>query len=116
MSFCPPCWPSKSSSHFDQGEKSVGLRDQPQATWFLISLLLYKASAREPENDISDTLAKPTLAEYAGEGAKGFLDVLESVAGLIPVPGVVAAVKVAKNIIQVCDVSLPILTASRSTS
>jgi len=53
------------------------------------------------------------LADYTGEGAKAFLDVLESVAGLIPVPGVVTAVKAAKNIIKACDVNLPILTASR---
>ena len=110
MSFCLPCWPSKSSPHFDEGEKSVSLHDQLKQAELLISL---KASAREPENDICGTLAKPTLAEYADEGAKGFLDVLESVADLIPVPGVATAVKVANKIIQACDVILPILTASR---
>ena len=115
-SFCPPCWPSKTSSHYDEGEKSASLHDQPKTAWLLIvliSLLLHQASARKPEKDIGDTLAKPTVAEYAGEGAKAFLDVLESVADLIPVPGVAASVKLAKNIMQACDVCLSILTASR---
>ena len=125
-SFCLPCWSSKSSSNYDEGDKPVSLHDQPETAWLLISLLLHQASARKPEKNINDTLAKPTVPEYAGEGAKVFLDVLESVAGpatnspgtgirprLIPVPGVAASAKVAKTIMQACDVSLSILTASR---
>ena len=113
MPFCLPCWSTKSSSNYDEGDKPVSLHDQPETAWLLISLLLHQASTRKPEKDINDTLAKPTVAEYAGEGAKVFLDVLESVADLIPVPGVAASVKVAKTIMQACDVSLSILIASR---
>ena len=54
------------------------------------------------------TLAKPNTAEYAGEVTKEFLDVLEAVADQIPLPGVSVAVKIAKNIMQACDVRVAI--------
>jgi len=51
-----------------------------------------------------DGLGKPTSGEYAGEAAKEFLKVLEAVAQEIPVPGVGAAVKIATNLIKMCEV------------
>ena len=75
--------------------------------WLLITPLLQAQTNKyvAPEKEWQNDLAKPSRTEYTGEGANEFLNALEAVAGLIPLPGVAAAVKIAKNIIQACDVS-----------
>ncbi|KAG6915471.1 hypothetical protein DXG01_011338 [Tephrocybe rancida] len=54
-------------------------------------------------------LPKPTGREYAGHAAKDFLSILEAVAQAVPVPGLVASVKLATKIIKACDESEAIL-------
>ncbi len=75
--------------------------------YLLNTLFLFKVPVKElvlsGKEQILD--AKPSTAEYAGEATKQFLDVLESVGDLIPVPGFPTAVKIAKSIMQACDVS-----------
>ncbi|KAF8074034.1 hypothetical protein FPV67DRAFT_1666763 [Lyophyllum atratum] len=58
----------------------------------------------KPAQDVND-LGKPTAGEYAGETAKEFLKILETVAQEIPVPGVGVAVKIATNLIKACEES-----------
>ncbi|KAF8879335.1 hypothetical protein CPB84DRAFT_1687980 [Gymnopilus junonius] len=48
-------------------------------------------------------LSKPTAAEYAGEAAKEFLEVLRQVANTIPLPGLGQAVALATKIIEACE-------------
>ncbi|KDR77583.1 hypothetical protein GALMADRAFT_408058 [Galerina marginata CBS 339.88] len=78
---------SKALTHFDDPEPTVVAKN-----------------SGSPVKD-GDNLANPTVAEYASEAAKEFLDALEAVADQIPVPGVAMAVKVAKGIMQACEES-----------
>ncbi|KAF9059219.1 hypothetical protein BDP27DRAFT_1431637 [Rhodocollybia butyracea] len=50
-----------------------------------------------------DGLGAPSKSEHARETGKTLLDVLEMVAEQIPVPGVAIAIKLAKNLIQMCE-------------
>ncbi|KAG6914059.1 hypothetical protein DXG01_002731 [Tephrocybe rancida] len=57
-------------------------------------------------NNLTTTVnevAKPTCGEYAGEAAKGFLSILETVAQAVPVPGLSIVVNLSLNIIKACE-------------
>ncbi|KAG6829800.1 hypothetical protein H0H87_010141 [Tephrocybe sp. NHM501043] len=71
--------------------------------------------ATEPDSDTGNEETKvgdiihPTSGEYAKQAAKEFLNVLETVAQAIPVPGLAMAVKIASNLMKTCEDSDAVL-------
>ncbi|KAG6856359.1 hypothetical protein H0H87_005346, partial [Tephrocybe sp. NHM501043] len=55
-----------------------------------------------PPLDIDD-IVHPTGAEYATHAAREFLNILEAIAQVIPIPGFGPAVKIAVSIMKACD-------------
>ncbi|KAF9059220.1 hypothetical protein BDP27DRAFT_1453431 [Rhodocollybia butyracea] len=86
---CFPCWPKgASSTHSSDDERPPGNVIKRQ---------------KHKLRDDNDDLGAPSKSEYTRETGKELLEVLEAVAENIPLPGVAIAVKLAKNLIQMCE-------------
>ncbi|KAG6871666.1 hypothetical protein C0995_001649 [Termitomyces sp. Mi166 len=58
-------------------------------------------------------ITRPTGFEYAGQATREFLNIVDNVAPIVPVPGFGAAVKIAINIIKACDESQAALESAK---
>ncbi|KAF9070489.1 hypothetical protein BDP27DRAFT_1263642 [Rhodocollybia butyracea] len=86
---CFPCWPKNTSL-------------TPALDGELPSGNVTKRQKHKVQND-NNNLSAPSRSEYVRETGKELLEVLEAVAENIPVPGVASAIKLAKNLIQMCE-------------
>ncbi|KAF8076896.1 hypothetical protein FPV67DRAFT_1574370 [Lyophyllum atratum] len=81
----------------------------PASWWSKRSSLRGREKKKQSSTEVAeqkqdkDDLGNPTRGEYVCEAAKEFLKVMEAVAQGIPVPGVGAIVKIALNLIKMCE-------------